>query len=268
MTDDAVAYLERIMALPRAELVGKELCKTLHSFGFDGLVYAYQRVMAGRSMRLQGRTHVFVHHSPRFLAELFGGGHFGHSWGLDWARVNEGVISWGQMADWSSVSSTDESREVWRRHGLRAGYLIAFRGPGMRTYGLMSLSAQDRRQAEADAIWARHGRLIHAICQITHLRVSTLPPPDLRLLEDSPLSPRQREVLEWAAAGKTAADIATILGVTPATVEKHLRLARLALGCETTTQAVMTATIRDQIFDLPVDLTEPSGRRPGIVGAD
>lgn len=255
MTERAVAFLERILALPCAEQVGQELALTLRIFGFDGLLYAYQRVLAGRVMRLQGRTHVYAYHEPRFLADLFAGGHFGRSWGLDWARVNAGAISWGEMADWSAVTGDDETRQVWRRHGLRAGYVIAFREPGLRTYGLMSLSAAGRAQAEADAIWERDGRLINAMCQMTHLRISTLPPPAQRSAQGPQLSVRQREVLEWAAVGKSVADIATIIGVTPATVEKHLRLARLALGADTTAQAVMTATIRDQIFDLPVDMT-------------
>ena len=51
-----------------------------------------------------------------------------------------------------------------------------------------------------------------------------------------------------SAAGKTVADIATILGLTPATVEKHLRLARHATGADTTAHAIMRAYLDHQIF--------------------
>ena len=62
------------------------------------------------------------------------------------------------------------------------------------------------------------------------------------------LTNRQREVLEWVGDGKTTQDIATIMDLTPATVEKHLRLARESLDVETTAQAVLKASFQNQIF--------------------
>ena len=51
--------------------------------------------------------------------------------------------------------------------------------------------------------------------------------------------------------GKTTQDIAIIMGLTPATIEKHLRLAREVLEVETTAQAVLMASFRNQIFVVP-----------------
>ena len=58
------------------------------------------------------------------------------------------------------------------------------------------------------------------------------------------------EVLEWVGDGKTTADIATIMGLTLATVEKHLRLARESLDVDTTAQAVLKASFQNQIYVL------------------
>ncbi|TWT10703.1 PA1136 family autoinducer-binding transcriptional regulator [Reyranella sp. CPCC 100927] len=55
------------------------------------------------------------------------------------------------------------------------------------------------------------------------------------------LSPREREVLRWTAAGRRQADIAATLGLSERTVENHLRRARLRLGAATTAQAVLAA---------------------------
>jgi DNA-binding CsgD family transcriptional regulator len=55
------------------------------------------------------------------------------------------------------------------------------------------------------------------------------------------LTPREREVLDWVAAGKTNRDIATILGASPRTVEKHLERIYEKLGVETRTAAAMRA---------------------------
>jgi LuxR family transcriptional regulator len=77
-----------------------------------------------------------------------------------------------------------------------------------------------------------------------HLNILTLPytPPNQLLTK------RQREALEWVGGGKTTQDIATIMGLTPATVEKHLRLAREALNVDTTAQAVLKAALQNQMF--------------------
>lgn len=53
------------------------------------------------------------------------------------------------------------------------------------------------------------------------------------------LTPREREVLGWVAAGKTNTQIAAILGTMPRTVAKHLERIYEKLGVETRTAAAM-----------------------------
>jgi DNA-binding CsgD family transcriptional regulator len=55
------------------------------------------------------------------------------------------------------------------------------------------------------------------------------------------LSPREHEVLQWVANGKTDRDIGEILGISPRTVHKHLQRIYEKLGVETRTAAVMRA---------------------------
>jgi len=56
-----------------------------------------------------------------------------------------------------------------------------------------------------------------------------------------PVTPREREVLTWLAAGKTDKEIGEILGMSPRTVQKHLQHIYEKLGVETRTAAVMRA---------------------------
>ena len=56
---------------------------------------------------------------------------------------------------------------------------------------------------------------------------------------DAGLTRREREVLEWVAAGKTNRDIADIVGARPRTVEKHLERIYEKLGVEGRTAAAM-----------------------------
>ena len=58
---------------------------------------------------------------------------------------------------------------------------------------------------------------------------------------EAALSPREREVLAWVAAGKSDAQTAAILGISVRTVQKHLEHVYVKLGVEGRTAAVMRA---------------------------
>jgi LuxR family transcriptional regulator len=83
---------------------------------------------------------------------------------------------------------------------------------------------------------------------VFHLKLLTLPYSGARQLTQ-----RQREVLQWVGDGKTAQDIALLMGLSAATVEKHLRLAREALDVETTAQAVLKAAFYNQMFTVEME---------------
>ena len=64
------------------------------------------------------------------------------------------------------------------------------------------------------------------------------------------LSGREREVLQWVAAGKSQQDVGDILGISTRTVEVHLRSAREKIGALTTVQAVGRAIGLNIIYPL------------------
>lgn len=66
----------------------------------------------------------------------------------------------------------------------------------------------------------------------------------LHALADGPLAsltPRERECLLWSSEGKTEADIAKILGVSPSTISKHIASARERLGAVNKAHAIAVA---------------------------
>jgi DNA-binding CsgD family transcriptional regulator len=71
-----------------------------------------------------------------------------------------------------------------------------------------------------------------------------LPSTDFGALRGIGLTPRQCEVLGWVAQGKRDADIATILGISPKTVGKHLEHLLAKLDAENRTAAVSIALER------------------------
>jgi DNA-binding CsgD family transcriptional regulator len=62
-------------------------------------------------------------------------------------------------------------------------------------------------------------------------------------LAGTALTAREREILEWVAAGKTNRDVAAIVGARPRTVEKHLERIYEKLGVETRTAAAARARL-------------------------
>jgi LuxR family transcriptional regulator, quorum-sensing system regulator BjaR1 len=56
-----------------------------------------------------------------------------------------------------------------------------------------------------------------------------------------PLTPREREVLSWAAQGKSAWETGEILGIAKRTVDEHVQTASRKLNAVNRTQAVVAA---------------------------
>ena len=52
------------------------------------------------------------------------------------------------------------------------------------------------------------------------------------------LTHQQKEIMEWIAEGKTSAEVAIILNISPRTVEKHLEAVFQRLGVENRIAAV------------------------------
>jgi DNA-binding CsgD family transcriptional regulator len=61
------------------------------------------------------------------------------------------------------------------------------------------------------------------------------------------LSPRERECLQWTAAGKTTWEIAAILEISPNTIDGYVAAATRKLGAVNRTQAVAEALRRGLI---------------------
>lgn len=61
------------------------------------------------------------------------------------------------------------------------------------------------------------------------------------LTKNVKLAKRELQALTWVARGKTSAQIAGILGLSKRTVDFHIDRARLKLGTDTRTEAVVKA---------------------------
>lgn len=251
MSFDVAAHLDALLHAGAIEQAWRLHCDAMAAFDFDRLIYGFTRFRSPRSLGHPDDLLVLSNMDRRFIRSFIGERLFEKAPMVRLASLNIGACSWRWVRE--NEASLDEGQrevaEFSKSWGVVAGYTISFPEVSIRSRGAIGLAARPGlSQAMVDAGWAIHGRTVHLLNTAFHLKATSLP-----YTPENPLTPRQREVLEWVADGKTIQDIAQILGLTPATVEKHLRLAREALGVDTTAQALLKASQKNQIFvaDLP-----------------
>ncbi|MGV6813328.1 MAG: helix-turn-helix transcriptional regulator [Brevirhabdus sp.] len=244
-----VDYLSDIFEADSLEEVWSLHTALMAGFGFDRLLYGFTRYKTENSFGALQDALTLSNHSKEYLDKYLGESLYLNGPIVRWLRDNNGAVSWGwideQLAKGALSKKEIDVHNVNVKMGLVAGYTIAFKDISNRAKGGIGLCARaGLTQAEVDDIWVKHGKAITVANNAMHLKITQLPFNGQR----RPLTPRQKEVLEWVADGKTMQDIAIIMDLTSATVEKHLRLARENLDAETTTQAVMKASTQNQIF--------------------
>lgn len=253
--------IENILAARSAEQVWQRYVSALTHLGFPHVSYHGMRLLRSESARMIDDSILLSSHSPRLLHELLSQNLLQNAPMYRWMERNHGSQSWDWMRTQriaGRLSPADErAMDLFTRYGYVAGYAISLGDSVARLRaGVILNGAIGQRQDKLDETWTQTRREIEALTGVVHLRIASMPfnqPEEVLTL-------RQREVLECISVGQTTQEIAELLDVTPATVEKHLRLARKALGARTTAQAILLAASRRQIF---IDPGEPCS-----VGAD
>ncbi|MEP5730898.1 MAG: LuxR family transcriptional regulator [Sulfitobacter sp.] len=244
-------YLKNVTHCPSIEELWEGHCEKMSKFGFDRLLYGFTRYRTSTSLGDPEDFVILTNHSLEYTDEFLGNGLYYHAPMVRWALTHDGACSWTvlhKMSEKSAMSPAEERVVAFnRKMNVRAGYTVSFKSISARSKGAIALTARPEiSQQEVDEIWAEHGDDITLMNDIVHLKILTLP----YSAPNRSLTRRQREALEWVGDGKTMQDIALLMGLTSATVEKHLRLAREALSVETTAQAVLKAAFANQIFIL------------------
>lgn len=247
-------FIDQITQLtnaPTTEALWHAHLDIMASYGFERLIYCYvteDSHGAGHDLGDPRDWVLLSNITTGYIDAFIASGNYRHGPMVQWVLHNTGALSWGVMAKTLASRPPDaqlaKTLDINRRYKITAGYSISFLGLSARTMGSIALLGKETAtQKVLDAIWDEHGPEILELNNIMHLKLLSLPHESARKL-----TKRQREVLRWIGDGKTIQDAAVLMDISQATIEKHLRLAREALGVETTAQAVLKASFQNQIF--------------------
>jgi LuxR family transcriptional regulator len=242
-----IEFINEITNLPSVEEVWARHVSRMADWGFDRLLYA------STSFRINDgagdfRDALILTNYPQAYIDVYVDQElFRNSPTVRWAMKETGSRSWSRFAsDAAEGLLTEGELRVTafnRQYGITAGYAISFPKSNSRAGHGIGMSSSVLSQAEIDALWSARGAAIEAENMVMHLKLCTLPRFSRRRLSD-----RQREVLELVADGKTVQDVALVLGRNVATIEKHLRNVRDVMDAETTAQAVLKASMQNQLY--------------------
>ena len=246
---DVLSLLSRIAEASTVRSVWELATGHFAGLGFGRVNYGFTRFLVDRGIGNPEDAVFLTTADADYVRRYFAGGLFARTPAFRWAQQNSGACTWGWIdaAFRKGELSADEAAAVQQNAamGISAGITVSFPETSSRSKGALGMIADPGLDhAAVDAIWEAHRQEILAVANMMHLKIVNLPGANRR----RPLTLRQREALEWVADGKTMQDVALLMGVSPAMVEKHLRLAREALDVETTAQAVAKAALLNMIF--------------------
>lgn len=150
------------------------------------------------------------------------------------ARTRVTPFTWDDARQARQPSAAERDvLDAAQAFGWHNGFVLPVWAPGgyFATVSMVS--------SEPDLDLRPHKRAeLHLLAMLTHERASEFAGVAAHGAEVATMSARERECLRWVAAGKTDAEIGTILAISAATVKFHVDRARRKLGARTRAQAV------------------------------
>lgn len=126
------------------------------------------------------------------------------------------VLTWDRAFELGASKNIGQKyAQACIRHGLTTGFSLALFGPGHRDAYASFGFPQDSGPLDEGV-----QTMLHVLMQAAHLRICAL--LDAREQKVS-LSKREAQVLEWLSKGKSSADIAEILRISPETVQTYTK---------------------------------------------
>ena len=226
--EDCLARL--VASTGSVDQVVRELASIVEGLGFEYCSYVMRVPVPAASPAVTWSST----YPRRWLDHYFSHGYLEIDPLLQQASRDLSPIVWNDQ----SFSSQPAFWEEARAHDIRHGWALTTCGTRATT-GMLSLarSRQAVTQRELEAIEMKLVWLAH----IVHARIGALELQRLVPEAEHELTAREREVLRWTAAGKTATEVGAILGISERTITFHISSSLAKLNAVNKTQAVAKA---------------------------
>jgi LuxR family quorum sensing-dependent transcriptional regulator len=136
-----------------------------------------------------------------------------------------------------STAQREFLKAAWA-YGWREGLAVPIHGPGS-LQGLLAMVAR----RDNLVLSASDRAVLEAMARTVWERCRTSEGFGVTAAEQPKLSSREIECLQWAAAGKSDADIAALVGISAATAHFHIERAKTRLGVKTRVEAVAVGVL-------------------------
>jgi LuxR family transcriptional activator of conjugal transfer of Ti plasmids len=161
-------------------------------------------------------------------------------------------FKWGLGVGLLIPSISQELFDEAARFGIRYGFTIPIHNDSGPVAAVTF--AADERRPQFERTITEHARVLQLMAMYFHAHAKRGICSN-QLVAGASLSPREVECLEWAARGKSAWEIGTILGISRHTVSTYLENAKAKLGVRTIVQAVACAMASKLIGQQPHPLS-------------
>lgn len=227
----ALDFVERLQSMSEFDDISRELLSELEWFGFTYLT-TWSMPGPGESP-LDG---VLLNNRPAdYVDHYVEKNHILYDPVISELRKNTDAFSWGDVRKTRNLSKSeirimDEARDF----DVREGFIV----PIMSASGSIALVSPCGRDPNLTPR-ARSALEIIGIYGYQALRRALVRRE--RAQTRTPLTPREREIMHWVAAGKTDDEIADILSISTTTVTSHVENAKLKLDAFKRTYAIVQA---------------------------
>jgi len=147
-----------------------------------------------------------------------------------------GIFEWAELPRRLDLTGKQsQCLELGEEAGLHNGVCSSFRGPRNQMAG-MGLATSEKKDAFSGNL-----DVVNAVCSHFYVAYRRLNEADSSHEDNVYLTPREREILTWAAVGKTDAEIGEILAISTHAVDFHMRNVRRKLNARSRILAVVKA---------------------------
>lgn len=229
-----VEFIEHSNACTTREELVECFSKAIQRLGFDKFVYS---LMRGNLSDNRKTFHGIVQSYPEAWGKHYAANDYINS-DPTYRRAlcQKGIFTWAQL--YKEIPLSRQEKQVMNEAhdaGLHSGVSLSIHGPYGEAigFGFASVHKQENPSKNQLCILYAMANQFHMV--MSDLEEKTISAPNIKL------SDKQREVLQWAAMGKSRSVIADIIKISEDTVDDHFRHIFRKLECNDRTLAVLKA---------------------------